>query len=643
MIRTRRQIEFFVDRIRVAVVGFGPTMAFGIGRLGRDVGDGRLAVFALGDIENNARAGGITVVAHRGGDDFVRARDGRRFGDHHRRDRVVAVIVGHVRAVGATLPEHVEKHLVAVGVFPTREDNRAIVEDGGLVFVLVGEGDLLDLVALGIAAVEDKRWHVAAAMTTPVTLASRRDEHDIAIGHIARVVVFNQDGGPIIPGLQRVARGPGQLANPRTIEGGFVEEVAAMVSIGESLGVLVVAKAKHDLLGVEVEVGVSRRADGQFSLEERGRLGVAGFPVGHNREPRPGSAMAAQVLIAVVRIGCRGVDVHQDLFKVQGGVRQDDVAAEHVGVQPKSSRVLGLIHARLGLLRFELGGQRGAFGGFFDIGEGFRRLDEGFAGLGCIGGRGGKQRQPIALKPILGSQEFRGFRGKILEQARPKAVIILRRDHFAIPHHKHHRAAVTAPRANLDSHHRLEGFELHLRIKSIDNRAGCVGINKTIIQRLARAQLAGRHAIPAFYLHFTGGKPPPAHLHILGRKRVQPHRLAVFRDELRIRPASVILAMRLAGFRLQTQKTLACNVHLNRLGQGLGRDLFGANGPKGRSLAVSPVGDILLNRRQRAHKRILPRRLFDVPRLARLRKRGHCRHQKKTRYHPTIHHIANPF
>ena len=357
---SRDQEEILGDGVWVAVVRFGPSAGLGIGRLGRDVRYGVLAVFIDVRVDHDRSSGVVAVVPLSGADNLVRCGHGAGFEELVRYDHVVSEEVRDACSVGPAPPELVEPHLVAVGVFPSRKDNSPVVKDRRFDLVFVGERELLYVVAVLVASVQVPGGVVPSAVAAPERLASRGDEHYPAVGQVARIVVFDKDRGAVVPCLELVAFGSGKLADPRSVDRGLPEEKPAEVFV--FLGVI--AERKHHAFSIVAQVGVAVGPGRHFAFEKRFDLGISALPVGKDRQALADAAVPTEVLVAVVAVQGRGGSVYQDAVEIDRRLTGEEFQAvgfhlfidRHVLVdviprRSQETRPFGLLFLEFGVAR----------------------------------------------------------------------------------------------------------------------------------------------------------------------------------------------------------------------------------------------------------------------------------------------------
>ena len=142
---------------------------------------------------------GLAVARRERRDDLVRARN--RLGvDHDGPWILVAEVDRLPRAVGIDDPQMVIMHLAAVDVFPAGIEDASVGQRPRRVVVLDVAGELADVLALAVAAVQHR--HLGQPAVHPA-FAAARNEHDAAIGQVA--------GLDVVPGAV------GQLAQPAAV------------------------------------------------------------------------------------------------------------------------------------------------------------------------------------------------------------------------------------------------------------------------------------------------------------------------------------------------------------------------------------------------------------------------------------------
>ena len=186
---------------------------------------------------------GMAMAGREARHDFVRAGD--RLGVNHHDAGVVVAVPGHLGgAVGVGGPEMMVVDLAAIHVFPARVEQAAIGQRPGGIVLLVVAGDGADVLAAGVAAIQDGDLREPAVHPA---LAARGDEDDVAVGQVG--------------GLDVVVRAVRELAQA----GAIGVDLAEVILLGAALAI-----AEEDLAAVVVDLRVAHAA--ARVIEQRGEL-----------------------------------------------------------------------------------------------------------------------------------------------------------------------------------------------------------------------------------------------------------------------------------------------------------------------------------------------------------------------------------
>ncbi|OQB85823.1 MAG: hypothetical protein BWX88_01656 [Planctomycetes bacterium ADurb.Bin126] len=298
-------------------------------QLGRDPLQRAAVILPRVRVDHDDRAQRLPVMGGRGGHRLRAAGDGLRFADQARGGRVVAVVVGGLRAVGMDQPQALELHVVAIDVVPAGVHDRAVVQDGRAPLVGLVEGQGADVRAVRFAAIQRVAGHVPPAVAAPVLLAAGGDERDPPVRQIARVHVLDEHGLAPVAAFHRVGARAGDLAELARLEVQLVDEVALEVPVSPALQRVVDSREQHPLAVVR-QVRVEHARLGQH-VAQQGRLAGRRLPVVQDDQALALLAVAAEILVAhVLRQEARPL-VDQQPVEAELWVRQDDPPAQLAG------------------------------------------------------------------------------------------------------------------------------------------------------------------------------------------------------------------------------------------------------------------------------------------------------------------------
>jgi len=304
-------------------------------------------------------------------------------------------------------------------------DDPAVGQDAGVPLVRLAEGELADVGAVGVGAVDHVGRHVAAAVAAAEALAAGGDEGEAATGQIAGVPVLDEHGRAPLPARHRVAGRAGELAEAGAVGADLVDPETSVLRVLRR----VVAVGEEDAGAVEGEVGVVVCAWRELAVEEDGLPGL-GLPVVEDDEAWADAAVSAEVLVAHVVVSGEDALVDKQAVEVEERVGEDDASADGEraarqtgihGIRPLSGQLDRFLE------RGELGGQRRPRRGPLDELEGLAGEGEALAGLaqvvedadsGQVGRRPGSLGQVLRAGPHLALGIACVARGQGLDIAR---------------------------------------------------------------------------------------------------------------------------------------------------------------------------------------------------------------------------------
>ena len=222
---------------------------------------------------DRARVLALAVPGREAGHHLVRAGNGLGV-DHHDAGVQVAVPDHLGGAVGVGGPEMVIVDLAAIHVFPARVEDAAVGQRPGRVVLLVVAGDGADVLAVGVAAVQD--GHLRQPAVDPA-LAAGGDEDDVAVGQVG--------------GLDVVVGAVGELAQAGAVGIDLVEVVLLRAAF---------AIAEEDLLAVVMDLRIAHPA--ARVIEQRGELAGGQVPAVELGAFPPGLAVRVMGVVADVGI-----------------------------------------------------------------------------------------------------------------------------------------------------------------------------------------------------------------------------------------------------------------------------------------------------------------------------------------------------